>query len=211
LIQFYAPALTVQIQGNGTVTSSPGTGINCSSGTCSALFVQGTQVTLTASPIAGSSVAWGGACASGGTSTTVQLKLTSDTDCTATFAPLNGTITGAITSASCANDLLSIAGTATGPPGTAIFAGGIWVAAQDSDLNGLETGVSLTCTVPWSTSSFGYCQAPSSGTTSTTFSGANLKGPGTIQAVLFLDTITVSGTITSITKILGGVVTCPVL
>src|SRR5262249_33991232 len=60
---FYAPALTVQIQGNGTVTSSPGTGINCSSGTCSSLFVQGAVVTLNANP---SAVSWSGDCVSGG-------------------------------------------------------------------------------------------------------------------------------------------------
>src|SRR6185437_1549043 len=176
-IRFYAPAVTVTVQGSGTVTSSPGTGINCSSGTCSALFVQGMHVTLTASPTAGSSVTWGGGCASGGTSTAVQLTVTNDVACTVTFAPADGTITGTITSASCSNDLLSITGTATGSPDTFVFAGGIWIAAQDPNLNGLETGVTLTCTPPWSSS----CQAPSSGTTSTTFTGANLKGPGTIQ------------------------------
>jgi hypothetical protein len=87
-IQFYAPAVTVTVQGNGTVTSSVGNGINCSrsSGTCSALFVQGPQgapqITLTASP---STVTWGGDCASAGTSNTVTLTLASDKNCTATF------------------------------------------------------------------------------------------------------------------------------
>jgi len=86
LIRLYAPMLTVQVQGSGTVTSSPGNGINCSTGTCSALFVQGAQgapqVTLTAT----SGVTWGGDCASGGTNATTQVRLTGDKSCTATFA-----------------------------------------------------------------------------------------------------------------------------
>jgi hypothetical protein len=105
-IQFYAPALTVQVQGNGTVTSTnlvfpnanvnpsiPGT-FNCVSGTCSALFVQGTSVTLTADP--GSTVTWGGACS--GNAATVTVVLTSDQTCSATFQP--GSLTGDVISGS---------------------------------------------------------------------------------------------------------------
>jgi List-Bact-rpt repeat protein/phosphoesterase family protein/concanavalin A-like lectin/glucanase superfamily protein len=57
------PQLTVTKQGNGTgtVTSSVG-GINCGA-TCSATIISGTAVTLTATPIAGSTFAgWSGAC-----------------------------------------------------------------------------------------------------------------------------------------------------
>ena len=47
--------------GTGTVTSSPA-GINCGA-TCNASFLQGTVVTLTATPAAGSLFAgWSGAC-----------------------------------------------------------------------------------------------------------------------------------------------------
>jgi hypothetical protein len=84
-VQFYAPALSIQVQGNGTVTSSPGT-LECTSGTCSALFVQGTQVTLTANPAPGFIVSWGGDCASFGTITTLQLTLNNDKTCTALFS-----------------------------------------------------------------------------------------------------------------------------
>ncbi len=71
--------------GSGTVTSSP-SGINCGS-TCAAQFNQGTAVTLTASPTAGSTfTGWsGGGCSGTGT---CQVTLSSDTTVTATFAAL---------------------------------------------------------------------------------------------------------------------------
>ena len=92
-LKFYAPKLTVQIVGSGTVTStsvvlpnsftSPGT-FSCATDTCpAALFVQGTKVTLTATTVA----TWGGDCASAGTSATATVALTVDMNCTATFAP----------------------------------------------------------------------------------------------------------------------------
>lgn len=61
------PRLTVQKQGtgSGTVTSTPG-GIACSSD-CSAPFIPGTPVVLTALPAPGSTFAgWTGACAGTG-------------------------------------------------------------------------------------------------------------------------------------------------
>lgn len=56
-------ALTVTVVGDGTVVSSP-SGINASGpGSYNSVFGEGTVVTLTASPAAGSSLkAWGGAC-----------------------------------------------------------------------------------------------------------------------------------------------------
>jgi len=68
--------------GGGTVTSSP-TGIDCGS-TCSAKFDHGTQVTLTASPAAGSSfTGWSGNGCSGTGSCKVTLN--ADTAVTANF------------------------------------------------------------------------------------------------------------------------------
>jgi phospholipase C len=64
-----AYSLTVSLPGTGTgtVTSSPA-GINCTSGSCSASFSPGTQVTLTAAPSANSYlVAWGAPCSGSGT------------------------------------------------------------------------------------------------------------------------------------------------
>jgi hypothetical protein len=60
---FQAPnyTLSVSVSGNGSVTSSP-SGINCPS-TCSAVFNNGAQVTLTATPGAGEIFGgWSGAC-----------------------------------------------------------------------------------------------------------------------------------------------------
>lgn len=55
--------VTVQGRGSGQVTSSPA-GVDCSRGTCYAVFPGGTVVTLTATPSGNSNFAgWGGACA----------------------------------------------------------------------------------------------------------------------------------------------------
>src|SRR5262249_33144494 len=62
-----SPTLTVARAGTGAgvVTSSPA-GINCGT-SCSATFSSGTVVTLTASPVAGSSFSgWSGACSGTG-------------------------------------------------------------------------------------------------------------------------------------------------
>ncbi len=67
--------------GSGTVTSSP-SGINCGS-TCSANYNNGTNVTLTATPSAGSTFnAWGGACS--GTGSCI-VSMTAARSVTATF------------------------------------------------------------------------------------------------------------------------------
>jgi len=70
--------------GTGTVTSNP-SGINCGA-TCSASFVPGTNVTLTATPDSGSTFSgWsGGGCS--GTQTTCQVTMDSDKTVSATFA-----------------------------------------------------------------------------------------------------------------------------
>ena len=75
--------LSVTIVGQGSVTSNP-TGINCSSGTCTATYVSGTPVTLTAVAAGGYQfTGWsGGGC--GGTGTCV-VPMTGATGVTATF------------------------------------------------------------------------------------------------------------------------------
>ena len=82
--------LSVSVLGAGTVTSTPA-GISCStgnSGTCSALFVGGTSVTLDVNggPGWGFSIAgWGGDCAGSGGSAT--LVMNQNHDCPVAFAP----------------------------------------------------------------------------------------------------------------------------
>ena len=75
-------ALSVTVNGAGTVTSSP-VGIDCP-GDCSQSYDDGTDVTLTADPETGSTFAnWGGACS--GTSTQCVVDMTQARSVTATF------------------------------------------------------------------------------------------------------------------------------
>jgi hypothetical protein len=68
---------------DGSVTSTPA-GIDCGT-TCSASFLQGTQVTLTATPATGATfVGWGGGSCSG--TGTCVVALNADTTVTATFS-----------------------------------------------------------------------------------------------------------------------------
>jgi len=77
--------LSLSTSGSGTVTSLP-SGINCSSntGSCSASFTSGTNVTLTAAPASGWTFSnWGGACS--GTSMSCTVSMTQNTSVSATF------------------------------------------------------------------------------------------------------------------------------
>lgn len=81
------PVLSVTIvgPGAGSVTSSP-SGINCTSGTCTARYPNGTAVTLTASPIGSSTFgSWGGSCA-GIPGNSCTLSMNGDLTVSATFA-----------------------------------------------------------------------------------------------------------------------------
>ena len=74
-------AVTATGQGSGVISSSVG-GLSCTasagvaSGTCSTEVREGTSVTLTATPVAGSRLAsWTGACAGSGTALTCTLTV----------------------------------------------------------------------------------------------------------------------------------------
>lgn len=72
--------------GSGTVTSSPA-GIDCGA-TCTFQFIEGTQITLTATPGSGSRFfSWSGSPSPCSTSTTCQFTLNSNTTITAEFLP----------------------------------------------------------------------------------------------------------------------------
>jgi hypothetical protein len=72
---------------NGTVRSSPA-GINCGSGgsACSASFISGSTVTLTATPDSGSTFTrWDGDCSGCGTNTICNVNMTANKTCSANF------------------------------------------------------------------------------------------------------------------------------
>src|SRR5262249_14944501 len=76
--------------GAGTVTSTP-LGINCGP-TCSTQFTSGTQLTLMATPAAGSAfTGWTAAVCSG--TSTCNFTITADTSVTATFGQITRTLT----------------------------------------------------------------------------------------------------------------------
>ena len=90
--------------GTGTVTSAP-LGINCGA-TCSANYADGTSVTLTPTPDAGSTfTSWSGACTGSG-SCVVSMTAAKSVTATFTLSVVNYTITTSINSGS---------GTITGP------------------------------------------------------------------------------------------------
>ena len=77
--------LDVGVSGSGSVASSPA-GIDCNS-TCTALFVQGSTVTLTATPGSGYLFSgWGGACASAGTVPMCAVTMSQNQSVTAIFS-----------------------------------------------------------------------------------------------------------------------------
>ena len=79
--------VTVTLTGGamGSVMSNPGS-INCTTGTCSELFNQGTVVTLTATA-GGTFGGWGGACAGAGMNVQAMVTMNMAQACTATFDP----------------------------------------------------------------------------------------------------------------------------
>ncbi len=83
------PLLTVDVTGTGSVTSSPGSGIDGCTSSCSATFANGTAVTLTATPGSGSTfTGWsGGGCSGTGTCSITVSSSTAQTTVTAGFNP----------------------------------------------------------------------------------------------------------------------------
>jgi sugar lactone lactonase YvrE len=121
--------------GSGTVTSTPG-GISCGA-TCSAPFAQGSSVTLTATPAAGSVFAgWSGACSGTGTCT---VDMTSARTVTATFSaapPPQQTLTVTRAGAGSGAVTSSPAGISCGATCSAAFAAGTSVTLTAAPASG---------------------------------------------------------------------------
>jgi uncharacterized repeat protein (TIGR01451 family) len=97
-------SVTTSGTGGGTVTSNPA-GINCSanSGTCSDPFANGVAVTLTATPVAGSTFGgWTGlvTCSEGQASQTCTFTPSGNVSATATFTQITYAVTTSTTPAS---------------------------------------------------------------------------------------------------------------
>jgi List-Bact-rpt repeat protein len=177
--------------GSGTVTSSP-TGINCGA-TCSASFANGTTVTLTATPTAGSVFAgWSGAC-SGSGSCTVAANV--DTAVTATFnistttVPLSVTKTGTL--ASLGSVTSSPSGINCGPICSANYSSGttVTLTASTSSYFAAFAGWSGAC------SGTGSCTVTMNA--ATTVTATFVFSTGGTNALTVTKTGTGSGTVTS--------------
>lgn len=175
--------------GSGTVTGNPA-GIACGS-TCSASHVDGTSVTLTAAPAAGSAfVQWGGDCAGAAASATVIL--TAPRACTAQFAPVHaltvtrsgsgsGTVTGNVGSINCGATCSADYVAGTNVTLTAAAASGSLFAGWGGACSGVATTASVTVTAASTcTATFNAVASPVNHTLIVTRSGA---GTGTVTSV----------------------------
>lgn len=158
------PTFTLSVSkagaGTGTATSSP-VGINCGS-TCSAPFASGTVVTLTASPLAGSTFAgWSGGCSGTGA-------------CTITMSAAQS-VTATFNVASTTTFTLSIVKAGTGAGTVTSSPAGISCGAACS--SAFATGTVITLTA-----------VPDSGSTFTGWSGAGCSGTSTCVFTISADT-----------------------
>lgn len=120
------PTLSVNLSGNGVVTSSPA-GISCPSGACSSAFVSGTAVSLSAAAASGSVfTGWKNACS--GTSS-CNLTVTGPSSVVATFTP------GFIVTAAPTPQTVSAGGSAS-------------YSVAVAGVQGFSNGVTLACTAP---------------------------------------------------------------
>jgi Divergent InlB B-repeat domain len=146
--------------GRGTVTSSPA-GIDCSS-SCSASFGEGSVVTLTATPAAGSTfTGWsGGGCSGTGA---CQVTMTAAESVTATFDAVP-------------TDTLAVSRSGTGS------------GSVTSSPDGIDCG--STCSAPFGEGSVVTLTAtPAAGSTFTGWSGGGCSGTGACHVTLGSDTI----------------------
>ena len=118
-IPTFSLTVTKSGTGSGTITSNPAS-IDCGS-TCSAQFAEDAEVSLTATPDAGTVfVGWGGDCASCGTDSSCQITMDTDMTCTASFnntpGDANGDTNINVQDVICIINVILDTGTASGSP-----------------------------------------------------------------------------------------------
>jgi len=161
-LEVFKPLLSLSVNGEGTVTSSPA-GLSCPSDACAGTFSPGSSVTLTATPNNGSTFSgWGGACQ--GTSSCVVTLSTPSTSVSATFATssppssslnvtLAGTGSGTVTSSPTGVSCTSGTCTGTFPQGSSVTLTAAPIGGSTfSGWGGSCTGT-ISCVVALSTSS----------------------------------------------------------
>jgi Divergent InlB B-repeat domain len=138
--QQFSLAVSNSGSGSGTVTSAPA-GVSCGS-TCSATFVSGTRVTLTASPSAGSTfTGWSGACAGAGA---CEVTMSAAQAVTASF-----TAAGSSGSpGSCATIPALCPAPAPGPPTTIPTLAGAPTVLTTAKVKGGKAEVRVSCAGP---------------------------------------------------------------
>jgi hypothetical protein len=124
----------------GTVTSNP-VGIDCGA-TCSRNFASGTIVTLTAAPVSGYSISWGGACS--GSATTCPVTLNAAQNVTVNFAP-NYTLTVTNPNKSGGSVASNVGGIVCGATCSQSYAGGTTVTLTATPSSGYGIRWSGAC------------------------------------------------------------------
>src|SRR5262249_35137033 len=157
----FAPASTLTVyklgEGGGVVTSSPA-GISCGA-TCASVYANSPVITLTATPVAGSTfTGWSrGSCTGTGT---CQVTLTASASVTANFTTSTGNFTMTVTKAGTGSGTVSSspAGINCGPTCSSNYASGTVVTLTATPAGGSTftswsgacTGTAATCSVTMS-------------------------------------------------------------
>ncbi|MBI3042490.1 MAG: Ig-like domain repeat protein, partial [Betaproteobacteria bacterium] len=165
-------ALTVTVNGGGTVTSSPA-GISCGA-TCTASFTQGTSVTFAATPNSGYSFSgWSGACTGTGACT---LTMDAAKSVTAAFADTQApSVPVSLTATAASSSQINLSWTASSDnvavTAYQVFRDGVFRATVTGATNFSDTGLAASTLYNYGVSACdaaGNCSALSSAASATT-------------------------------------------
>jgi Divergent InlB B-repeat domain len=165
--------LTVTIEGNGQVTSSP-SGLDCTE-TCNESFEQGTQITLTATPVAGHRfVTWEGQSCTTATTCTFDLSGTAmsvlarfEEDTGSTLEVVNDTYTVILGTTLYVGDARPVSG--VGPEATSVL-------ANDTDATEISSNTAASAGITLSTAGHFSYAATTVGTTSFSYTAQDAAG-----------------------------------